>query len=102
MPKMPGRESNRPRFKIESALIGSFILPHEERFWPRKCNAEGCDHPIGPDTTQPGWAGKFKSCDENQIPAMVSTGNDPDKWLNQPTRLACPCCVAKILEQGVS
>lgn len=99
MPKIPGRKSTKPTFKIEDAQIGSFVLQHEERFWPRKCNAVGCDHQIGPDTTVPGWPGKFEPCDPKQLPGIVVTGDDPVDWLNQPTRLACPCCVAKILDQ---
>lgn len=97
MPKIPGRADTKPTLKIKQAEVASFIMQHEEWYWRRPCNIEGCDHRMGPDASQPGWV-EWKSCDEKQIPAIVvRRGETTDEYLNQPQRFACPCCVAKIL-----
>lgn len=96
MPKISGRPETRRKLKLEDAIVASFLMEHEERYWRKVCVVEGCDHRMGPDTTKPGWVTSWKSCHERQLPAFVAREDDPEY---NRQGIACPCCVQKILER---
>lgn len=94
MPKIPGRASTKPTYDIAKVSVASFLMPHEEWFWKRPCNAKGCDHKMGPDDQT--WQGMkdWQPCGKASLPARVAfTATLKDAGL------ACACCVAKILEE---
>lgn len=93
MPKKPGAKSTQKTYRLDQVSVGSFIFQQEEWLWRRKCSIEGCDHRMGPDTTQPRWALEWEDCDKDHLPAHLSL-NTPGL---ESAGMACPCCVAKIL-----
>jgi hypothetical protein len=95
MPKVPGAKSTRKTVPLDGLLVASFIMTHEENLWRRPCVIEGCDHRMGPKTDEPGWAGAWRSCDENQLPAFVVHERD----ILTNVGICCPCHVAQVIDR---
>ena len=96
MPRIEGREPSRKTFPVERLAVGSFIFHQEEWLWRKPCCVTGCDHRMGPKTDEPGWATKWKSCDEGQLPGHAYLLSDDGSAY---AGMVCPCHVAVILDR---
>ncbi len=92
MPKKPGAPDTRSTYPIESLVVSSFLMMHEEWYWRRPCCVTGCDHRMGPKTDEPGWATNWKPC-SGDLPAQAVDKDDYEIYRG----LVCPCHVAEIL-----
>ena len=94
MPRIPGREPTRRTVdSTDGLLIGSFAMEHETHVWKRPCLIKDCDHRLGPDTSQPGWAGKYEPCSRESLPAHVVASTA----IHRPLGMLCPCHAAEVL-----
>lgn len=95
MPRLPGRKSTRRTFEVEDLVVVSFIMDHEVWYWRRPCVVEGCDHRMGPDSTQPGWT-DWEPCSKEALAAWVAL----DREGYESVGLACACHVKEILDRA--
>lgn len=92
MPRLPGREPTR--FTVDSTeglLIGSFLMPHEDKYWARPCVVKGCEHRMGNINwrTDRDW----QPCSQDALPGFVVHKDNMEKALG----IVCPCHAAEIL-----
>ena len=92
MPKIDGKSSTRKTVKIDGLFIGSFLMPHEDRYWKRTCVITDCDHKIGPsiEDIKAGW----EPCDKDHLPAFAARRSARGF---DNVGLVCPCHTAEIL-----